>query len=63
MRFLRRIIKRFEDEMAAAAVAQHGDYELALQIIRESEEGLEHKDLSKKRQEMMHLTTNPVEGK
>ncbi len=63
MTFLKRLARKFEDEMAAAGIAQAGDTELASQMIKESlaKESQEHP--SRQNQEMMHLSAEPAEGK
>ena len=63
MNILKKLIRRFEDEMAAAAVAQSGEPEMALQIIKDSPSDGHYTHPSQNKQEVMHLSVNPAEGK
>lgn len=65
MNIFKKLIRRFEDEMAAAAVAQTGETEMALQILKEpySDDHHTHSHLSQSNQKVMHLSANPAEGK
>ncbi|NOX20240.1 MAG: hypothetical protein GXO99_03115 [Nitrospirae bacterium] len=61
MTFLKRALKGFENEMAAAAVAQSGEIEMARQILKESVEQITKESAEK--QDLMHLRVKPAEGK
>jgi flagellar motor switch protein FliG len=63
MRFFKRVVRKFEDEMAAAAIAQSGETEMAREIIRESLPDDYHDQPSQHKQEMMQFSINPAEGK
>ncbi len=62
MTFLKRLLKGFEDDMAAAAVAQSGELEMARQMLKESKDQQFRKESTEKK-DIMHLTVNPAEGK
>jgi|Deesub1362A_J573_1020465.scaffolds.fasta_scaffold17647_2 hypothetical protein len=62
MKIFNKLIRKFEDEMAAAAVAQTGELEMALQIIKESASNDHYAHPSQSKQEMTHLSVRPVEG-
>ncbi len=63
MTFLKKLVRKFEDEMAAAAVAQTGETEMAWQILKESVRDDYRDQPSQNKQEMMHLSIKPAEGK
>ena len=52
------MIKKFEDEMAAAAFAQAGEIVTAREIVKESDKQNLHSDIIRGKPDGMHLPLN-----
>jgi len=63
MSFLKKLVKNFEDDMTAAAIAQAGDTEFAREILGESAAGKHQEHHCQENQKMVHLSVEPAEGK
>ncbi|GBD99462.1 hypothetical protein BMS3Abin07_01499 [bacterium BMS3Abin07] len=62
MKFFKKMVRKFEDEMAAAAFAQAGEMETAKEILKESDKQNLHNDISRGESDRLHLPLNPAEN-
>jgi len=58
MKIFKKMIKKFEDEMAAAAFAQAGEIVTAREIVKESDKQNLHSDIIRGKPDGMHLPLN-----